>query len=112
MTKAQQLHVKHLYATGTEADEDQTKPAEEVVINEISQRFQNKYQSRRDDFRDSSRNRQDNYEQRQWQQYGGRRNVNYTANYQSSPATGVEDRSKQRRFDTATSPASNPTTKC
>ena len=104
MTKAQQLHVKHLYATGTEADEDQTKPAEEVVINEISQRFQNKYQNRRDDFRDSSRNRQDNYEQRQWQQYGGRRNANY---YQSSPDTGVEDRSKQRRFDTATSTASN-----
>ena len=108
MTKAQQLHVKHLYATGTEADEDQIKPAEEVVINEISQRFQNKYQGRRDDFRDSSRNRQDNYEQRQWQQYGGRRNANYAANYQSSPATGVEDRSKQRRFDTSTNPASNP----
>ena len=56
MTKAQQLHVKHLYATGNEADEDSMKPTDDVVINEISQRFENRYRVRRDDFRDSSRN--------------------------------------------------------
>ena len=107
MTKAQQLSVKHLYASGEETEEVQSKPTEDVVINEISQKFQNKYQGRRDDFRDSSRNRQVGYEQRQWQQYGGRRNDNYSANYQSSPTTGVEDHNKQRRFDTSTNPASN-----
>ena len=98
MAKAQQLSVKYLYAAGEETEQDQSKPSEDVVINEISQKFQNKYQGRRDDFRDSSRNRQDNYDQgqRQWQQYGGRKNVNYSTNYQSSPpATGVEDHSKQ-----------------
>ena len=35
MSKAQQLYVKHLYATGDEDEEDQTKTGE-VVINEIS----------------------------------------------------------------------------
>ena len=110
MAKAQQLSVKHLYAAGEETEQDQSKPSEDVVINEISQKFQNKYQGRRDDFRDSSRNRQDNYDQgqRQWQQYGGRKNVNYSTNYQSSPpATGVEDHSKQRRFDTSTNSVPN-----
>ena len=76
MAKAQQLHVKHLYATGDETDEDQNKPVEDVVINEISQKFENKYKGRRDDFRGLSRNRQDNYDQgqkkwQQWQQYEG-----------------------------------------
>ena len=107
MAKAQQLSVKHLYASGEETEEDQSKPTEDVVINKISQKFQNKYQGRRDDFRDSSRNRQDSYEQRQWQQYGGRRNGNYSANYQSSPTTGAEDHNKQRRFDTSTNLVSN-----
>ena len=107
MTKAQQLSVKHLYAAGEETEENQSKPTEDVVINEISQKFQNRYQGRRDDFRDSSRNRQDSYEHRQWQQYGGRRNSNYSANYQSSPTTGAEDHNKQRRFDTSTNLASN-----
>ena len=111
MTKAQQLHVKHLYAVGEETEEEQSKPVEDIVINEISQKFQNKYQGRRDDFCDSSRNRQDNYDQgqRQWQQYGGRKNFNYSTNYQSSPAaTEVEDYGKQRCFDTSTNQASNP----
>ena len=107
MTKAQQLSVKHLYAAGEETEENQSKPTEDVVINEISQKFQNKYQGRRDDFRDSSRNRQDSYEHRPWQQYGGRRNSNYSANYQSSPTTGAEDHNKQRRFDTSTNLAPN-----
>ena len=43
MTKAQQLYVKHLYAVGEEQVEGQTKIAEEVVINEISRKFENKY---------------------------------------------------------------------
>ena len=106
MTKAQQLHVKHLYATGTEADEDQTKPVEDVVISEISQKFEDKYKSRRDDFRDASRNRQDNYGQGQkkWQQgpqYEGRKNFNYSPKY-SSAQTSNDDQSEQRRFDTST----------
>ena len=108
MTKAQQLSVKHLYASGEETEEIQVKPTNDVVINEISQKFQNKYQGRRDDFCDSSRNRQVGYEHRQWQQNGGRRNDNYSSNYRSSPNTGVEDRNEQRRFDTSTNSAPNP----
>ena len=65
MAKAQQLHVKHLYATGDEQDEDQNRPVEDVVINEISRKFENKYKGKRDDFRDLSRNRQENYDQGQ-----------------------------------------------
>ena len=110
MTKAQQLYVKHLYAVGEETEEEQNKPVEDVVINEISQKFQNKYQGRRDDFRDSSRNQQDNYDpgQKQWQQYGGTKNFNYSLKYQSSPTTTeVEDQSKQRRFDASTIQASS-----
>ena len=43
MSKVQQLYVKHLYATGDEQEDDQTKTGEEVVINEISQKFENRY---------------------------------------------------------------------
>ena len=110
MAKAQQLYVKHLYAAGEETEEDQSKPVEDVVINEISRKFENKYQGRRDDFRDSLRNRQDNYDQgqRKWQQYGSRKNFNYSPNYQSPPAaTEVEDQSKQRRFNTLTNEATD-----
>ena len=46
MSKAQQLYVKHLYATGDEQEDDQTKTGEEVVINEISRKFENRYQDR------------------------------------------------------------------
>ena len=46
MSKAQQLYVKHLYATGDEHEDDQTKTGEEVVINEISRKFENRYQGR------------------------------------------------------------------
>ena len=46
MAKAQQLYVKHLYAAGDEQDEDQGKPVEDVVINEISRKFENKYKGR------------------------------------------------------------------
>ena len=46
MVKAQQLYVKHLYSTGEEQDEDQKKPAEDVVINEISRKFESRYTGR------------------------------------------------------------------
>ena len=63
MSKAQQLYVKHLYATGDEQEDDHTKVGEEVVINEISRKFENRYRDRRSDFCDSSQNRRDNYSQ-------------------------------------------------
>ena len=56
MTKAQQLYVKHLYSTGEEQDENQKKTAEDVIINEISRKFENRYRDRNNDFRDSSSN--------------------------------------------------------
>ena len=98
MAKAQQLHVKHLYAAGDEQDEDQGKPVEDVVINEISRKFENKYRGRRDDFRDSSRNRQENQseDQRKWQGYEGRRNFNYSPKYHpQQAATGTEGQGEQ-----------------
>ena len=75
MSKAQQLYVKHLYATGDEHEDDQTKTGEEVVINEISRKFENRYRDRRSDFRDSSQNRRNNHSQEartfetRWQSY-------------------------------------------
>ena len=75
MSKAQQLYVKHLYATGDEQEDDHSKMGEEVVINEISRKFENRYRDRRSDFRDSSQNRRDNYSQEartnetRWQPY-------------------------------------------
>ena len=106
MAKAQQLYVKHLYATGDEQDEDQAKPVEDVVINEISRKFENKYKGRRDDFRDSSRNRQENYDrdQRKWQSYDSRKNFSYSPKYhQQQPVTGTENQSGQRYSDLSTS---------
>ena len=63
MSKAQQLYVKHLYATSDEQEDDHSKKGEEVVINEISRKFENRYRNRRSDFCDSSQNRRDNYSQ-------------------------------------------------
>ena len=106
MAKAQQLYVKHLYATGNETEEDRPGPVEDVVINEISQKFEDKYKSRRDDFRDSSRNRQDNYgqDQKKWQQgqqYEGRKNFNYSPKYLPAQTLN-DDQSEQRHFDSST----------
>ena len=39
MSKAQQLYLKHLYATANEQEDDHSKTGEEVVINEISRKF-------------------------------------------------------------------------
>ena len=75
MSKAQQLYVKHLYATGDEQEDDQTKTGEEVVINEISRKFENRYRDRRSDSRDPSQNRRNNHSQEartyetRWQSY-------------------------------------------
>ena len=56
MSKAQQLYVKHLYTTGDEQEDDHSKTGEEVVINEISRKFENRYRDRHSDFCDSSQN--------------------------------------------------------
>ena len=75
MSKAQQLYVKHLYATGDEQEDEHSKMGEEVVINEISRKFENRYRDRRSDFCDSAQNRRDNYSQEartnetRWQPY-------------------------------------------
>ena len=75
MSKAQQLYVKHLYATGDQQEDDHGKTGEEVVINEISRKFENRYRDRRSDFCDSSQNLRDNYSQEartnetRWQPY-------------------------------------------
>ena len=105
MSKAQQLHVKHLYATGDGQEEDQPKPVEDVVINEISRKFENKYRGRRDDFRDSSRNRQETYgnEKGKWQTYDSRRNFSYPQRFDSQqPMSEVKGQDSQRHFDSST----------
>ena len=84
MSKAQQLYVKHLYATGYEQEDEHTKVGEEVVINEISPKFENRYRDRRSDFRDSSRNRRDNYSQQantyetRWKSYDNGTNSHHS----------------------------------
>ena len=84
MSKAQQLYVKHLYATGYEQEDEHTKVGEEVVINEISRKFENRYRDRRSDFRDSSRNRRDNYPQQantyetRWKSYNNAANSHHS----------------------------------
>ena len=80
MAKAQQLYVKHLYTTGDEQEDDHSKMGEEVVINEISRKFEKRYRDRRSDFRDSSQNQRDNYSQEarthetRWQPYNNSSN--------------------------------------
>ena len=84
MSKAQQLYVKHLYATGDQQEDDHGKMGEEVVINEISQKFENRYRDRRSNFRDLSQNRRDNYSQEartnemRWQPYNNSLNSRQT----------------------------------
>ena len=84
MSKAQQLYVKHLYAMGYEQEDEHTKVGEEVVINEISRKFENRYRDRRSDFRDSSQNRRDNYSQQantyetRWKSYDNAPNSHHS----------------------------------
>ena len=84
MTKAQQLYVKHLYSTGEEQDKEQKKPAEDVIINEISRKFENRYRDRKNDFRDSSNNRRTSYDsgQRRWQTQEDRKNFDESSSKQ------------------------------
>ena len=111
MAKAQQLYVKHLYSTGEEQDKDQKKPVEDVVINEISRKFESRYRDRKNDFGDSSNNRRNSYDtdQRRWQSQDGRKNFDEYASkhYQPPVSAGTKDQITQARFDTTTSHQEN-----
>ena len=111
MTKAQQLCVKHLYSTGEEQDEDQKKPVEDVIINEISKKFENRYRDQKNDFRDSSNNRRTGYnsEQRRWQSQDDRKNFdeNSSKHYVSPVSTTADNQMTHARFDTTTSRREN-----
>ena len=106
MAKAQQLYVKHLYSMGEEQDQDQKKPVEDVVINEISRKFESRYRDRRNYFRDSSNIRwdSDDTDQRRWQSHDGRKNFdnNSLQYYQPPTPTGANGQNTQSRFDTTT----------
>ena len=111
MAKAQQLYVKHLYSTGEEQDDDQKKPFEDVVINEISRKFESRYRDRKNDFRDSSNNRRNSYDtdQKRWQTQDGRKNFdeNSSKYYQPPVSTGTNNQVTQAHFDTTTSRQEN-----
>ena len=102
MVKAQQLYVKHLYSTGEERDEDQKKPVEDVVINEISRKFENRYRDRKNDFRDSSNNRRTSFDSghRRWQTQDDRKSLDESfSKHYVSPDKQIT----HTRFDTTTS---------
>ena len=111
MTKAQQLYVKHLYSTGEEQDEDQKKTAEDVIINEISRKFENRYRDRKNDFRDSSSNRRTSYDssQRRWQTQDDRKNFDESSSkhYVSPASTTTDNQMTHARFDTTTNRREN-----
>ena len=116
MSKAQQLYVKHHYATGDEQEDDHSKTGEEVVINEISQKFENRYQDRRSDFRDSSQNRRDNYSQeartneRRWQPYNNSLNSRQpryqevNGNRYAGEPTNIDTTNSQQQGDQSDQP--------
>ena len=62
-------------ATGDEQEDDQTKTGKEVVINEISRKFENRYRDRQSDSHDPLQNRRNNHAQEArtyetiWQSY-------------------------------------------
>ena len=106
MVKAQQLYVKHLYSTGEEQDENQKKPAEDVVINEISRKFENRYRDRKNDFRDSSNNRRTSYNSghRSWQSQDGHNPDGSSTKHYVPPTSSTTDGQVTcARFDTTTS---------
>ena len=111
MTKAQQLYVKHLYSMGEEQDEDQKKPVEDVLINEISKKFENRYRDKRNDFRDLSNNRRTGYnsEQRRWQSQDDRKNFDESSSkhYALPASTTADNQMTHARFDTTTSRREN-----
>ena len=104
MTKAQELYVKHLYSTGEEQEENQKKTAEDVIINEISRKFENRYRDRKNDFRDSSSNRRTSYDsgQRRWQTQDDRKNFDESSSkhYVSPASTMTDNQMTHARFDT------------
>ena len=103
MVKAQQLYVKHLYSTGEEQDEDQKKPVDDVVINEISRKFENRYRDRKNDFRDASNNRRTSYDSghRRWQSQDGHNLDGKSTKHYVSPTSSTTDAQVTRaRFDT------------
>ena len=106
MVKAQQLYVKHLYSTGEEQDEEQKKPVDDVIINEISRKFENRYRDRKNDFRDSSNNRRTSYDSghRRWQSQDGHNLDGKSTKHYVSPTSSTTDAQVTRaRFDTTTS---------
>ena len=111
MTKAQQLYVKHLYSTGENQDEDQKKPVDDVIINEISKKFENRYRDRKNDFRDSSNNRRASYDpgQRRWQTQDDRKNLDESSSkhYVSPVSTTTDNQMTHTHFDTTTSHREN-----
>ena len=105
MAKAQQLYVKHLYAAGDEQEEGQSKTTEEVVINEISRKFENKYRTRGDDFRDSSSSRQNNngQDQKRWQSCDTCKSFGNSQKYHQQQGTSdMDQRDFQSRPDSMT----------
>ena len=111
MTKAQQLYVKHLYSTGEEQDENQKKTSEDVIINEISRKFENRYRDRKNDLRDSTSNRRINYDlgQRRWQTQDDRTNIDKSSSkhYVSPASTTTDNQMTYARFDTTTNRREN-----
>ena len=106
MTKAQQLYVKHLYSTGEEPDEDYKKLAKDVIINEISRKFESRYRDRKNDFRDSSNNRCTGHDSghRRWQSQDDHNFDGSSSKHYVSPTSNTTDSQATRaRFDTATS---------
>ena len=106
MAKAQQLYVKHLYSTGEEEDDNQKKAVEDVVINEISRKFESRYRDRKNDFCDVSNNQRTGYDsERRWQGQDGRKSFD---EYHVSPAsTTVDNQTTQAHFDTTMSRREN-----
>ena len=105
MAKAQQLYVKHLYSTGEEEDDSPRKPAEDVIINEISRKFESRYRDRKNDFRDSSNNRRTGHDsgQRRWQDDRKSFDESSSKYYVSPTSITAENQLAQGRFDTTTS---------
>ena len=102
MVKAQQLYVKHLYSTGEEQDDDQKKPVEDVVINEIGRKFENRYRDWKNEFRNSSNNRRTSYDtgHRRWQNQDDRKNLDGSV---SKDYVSPDNQTTHTRFDTTAS---------
>ena len=105
MAKAQQLYVKHLYSTGEDEDDNPKKSAEDVIINEISRKFESRYRDRKNDFRDSSNNRRIGHDsgQRRWQDDRKSFDESSSKYYASLTSVTAENQLIQGHFDTTMS---------